>query len=92
MKLIQENQHIIESSDCMPNMLSVIDLSLILFNTSFGIHSVPKKSKYTAVFLSINNETECVPFLCWSSRFMTYAPSIILGKLSLEKTPLNLGS
>ena len=27
-----------------------------------------------------------------SSRFITYAPSFILGKLFLEYTPLNLGS
>ena len=32
------------------------------------------------------------PLLCLSSRFMTYAPSFILGKLSLEEAPLNLGS
>ena len=39
----------------------VIDLSLILLNTSWGIYSIPKESKYTLVFLSINNETQCVP-------------------------------
>ena len=27
-----------------------------------------------------------------SLKFMTYAPSFVLGKLFLEKTPLNLGS
>ena len=82
----------IESSDWILNILWVIDLSLILFNTSWGIYSIPKESKYAAVFLSINNETQCVPLLCLSSRFMTYAPSFNLGKSSLEKTPLNLGS
>ena len=49
------------------------------------------ESKYTVVFFSINNETQCVLLLCLSSRFMTYALPFILGKLSLEKTPLNLG-
>ena len=61
------------------------------FNTSWGIYSVPKQSKYTATFLSINNETQCVSLLCLSSRFMIFAPTFTLGKLSLEKTSLNLG-
>ena len=71
-------------------MLCVIDLSLILFNTSCGIYSIPKESKYTAVFLSINNATYCTPLLFLSSIFMTYPPSFILDKLFLEKTQLNL--
>ena len=50
-----------------------------------------KGSKYTAVFLVTNNETQCVPLLCLSPRFMTYSPSFILRELSLEKTPLHLG-
>ena len=65
-------------------------LSLILFDTFGVIHSIIKESKYTAVFLSINNETQCVPLLCLSSIYMTYAPSFILGKLSLEKMAINL--
>ena len=32
------------------------------------------------------------PFTIFLSRFITYAPSFILGKLFLEITPLNLGS
>ena len=56
------------------------------------MYSITKESKYKAVFLLINNKTQCVPFLCLSSRFMTYAPSCILGKLSPEQTPLNLVS
>ena len=55
MKVIQENPHIKESSDCILNMLCVMDLSLILFNTSWGIYSILKESKYTAVFLSVGN-------------------------------------
>ena len=66
-------------------MLCVMDFSLSLLNTFWGIYSVPKESTYAAVSLSINNETQ------YLSRFMTYAPSCILGKFSLEKTPLNLG-
>ena len=42
--------------------------------------------------MSINSETQCVALLFLSSRFMTYAPSFILGKLFLEKAPLNLQS
>ena len=68
----------------------VIDLSLTLFNTSWEILSVPKDSSYTAVFLSINDEIQCVPLLFFI--FMAYDPSFILSKLFLEKKPLNLGS
>ena len=56
------------------------------------MYSIPKESKYTAMFLSVNNETQCAPLLCLSSRFMTCTPSFVLGKLSLEETPLNQGS
>ena len=44
-----------------------------------------KYTKYTAVFLSINNETQCALLLFLLSR-------LILGKLFLEKMSLNLGS
>ena len=43
-----------------------------------------KKSKYTAIFLLINNETQCVPLLFLTLKFMTYAPSFILGTLRRE--------
>ena len=82
----------IESSECIINMLSEIDLLLISLNTFFEIYSIPKVSNYTAVFLSINNETQCALLSYLSSRFMTYALSFILGKLSLGETPINLGS
>ena len=75
----------------IPNLLWVIDLSLILFNTCRGTYSIPKESKYTVAILSINNEVQCVQLLLLSSRLVTYAPSFVLGKLFLEKTPLNLG-
>ena len=67
----------IESSDWILNILWVIDLSLILFNTSWGIYSIPKESKYAAVFLSINNESRCFFLLYLSLRFMTYTLSFI---------------
>ena len=70
-------------------MLWVMDLLLILFNTSWEKYLIPKKSKYAAVFLSENNENQRVPLLYLSSKFISYALSFILGKLSLEK---NLGS
>ena len=43
------------------------------------------------IFLSICNEAQCVPLQFLSWKFFTNAPSFILGKLFLEKTPLNLG-
>ena len=72
-------------------MLRVMDLSLILLNNSLGMYSIPKESKYIAAFSSINNEIQCVSLLCLSSRFMTYASTFILAKLSLEKSLVNLG-
>ena len=69
-------------------MFCVIDSSLTLLNTSCGIYSISKEFNSKAVLLSINNETQCVPLLCLSSRFMTYALSFILDKLSLEKNTI----
>ena len=69
-------------------MFCVIYLSLILFNTSCGIYSIPKESKYTAVFQSMNKETQCVPLLFLSPRFLIYAPSFVVGKLFLEKNAI----
>ena len=57
-------------------MLFVIDLFLILLNTSSEICSISNESKYLAVFMLLYS------LLCLSPRFMTYAPY----------TPLNLGS
>ena len=43
--------------------------------------------------IKINKAIQCVPILVYSSKFITYAPFLIaFGKLSLEYTPLNLGS
>ena len=53
----------IQSTHRILNILCVMDLSLILLNTSCGIYSITKKSKYTDVCLSINNECQCVPLL-----------------------------
>ena len=42
-----------------------MDLSLKLLNTSCEIYSILKESKYAAVFLSINNETNTfLYFVC----------------------------
>ena len=68
-----------------------MNLSFILLNTPWEIYSIPKESKYTAVCLSINNDTQCAPLVCLLLRSITYAPSFILGKLSFEKIPVNLG-
>ena len=70
----------------------MIDLSFVLFNRSWRIYFISKESKYTILFLSINNTTQLILILRLSSRFMTYAPSFILGKLSLENISINLGS
>ena len=60
---------------------------------SFGICSTPEESKYVTVLLFTYNATQWVPISWYSSRLITYAPFfIVLGRLSLLKTPLNLGS
>ena len=78
----------IDSLSRILNILWIIGWSLIVFNTSCGIYSTPKDSNYAAVFLSINNETQCVLLLFLSSRFKTYTPSFIPGKFFLEKTQM----
>ena len=45
MKSIQENPHITDSLSYILNIFQVIDLSLILFNTSCGMNSIPKKNQ-----------------------------------------------
>ena len=65
MKTKQQNPHIIESSSGILNISCVMDLSSILLNTSCKIYSIPKELKYKAVFVSINNEIQCVPLLCF---------------------------
>ena len=72
-------------------MLCVIDLYLLLFNTSQGIYSIPKESKSTALPPSVNDKIQCVPLLFLSLTFIVYALSFILGKMFFEKTPLNQG-
>ena len=49
---------------------------------SCGIYSIPKESKYRTIFLSINNETQCVPLLCLSSRKYTIKPRLVTEILS----------
>ena len=64
---------------------------------SFGICSTPKESKYVTLLLFTCKATQWVPISEYSSRFIIHAASFISvklcsGKLSREKTPLNLGS
>ena len=79
-----------QKSSILYSKYIVSDLPSIFVNISCGIYSIPRESKYTAVSQSINHEIQSVPLLCLSSIFITYAPSFILGKLSLEKTTLNV--
>ena len=82
------NRFIILYSRC----IRVIDLPLILFNTSRGIYAIPKETKHKSIFRSVKNETQSVPLLFLLLRFMTYAPSFIRDKLFLGKMQLNLDS
>ena len=53
---------------------------------------VRSKELGSAVYFGLTNkETYCVPVFSYSSKFITYAPFLIVfGKLFLEYTPLNL--
>ena len=48
----------------------------------------------SVVYFGLTNKAiQCVPVFSYSSKFITYAPFLIVfGKLFLECTPLNLGS
>ena len=89
MKAIKYKAHRIEPLPCILNILWVIDLSLILFNTSWRIYSTPKEPNYKLVFLSINNETQYVHLLFLWLGYMMYTLSLILGKLFVEKKTIN---
>ena len=89
MKGIQKNLRIIDSLSCTLNILWIIDLSLILFNYSGGIHLIPKESKYTTKFLSKDNETQCVSFLfffmeTYYARTILYFRQIVTWKHSTK--------
>ena len=88
MKAIQWNLRKIELLSCILIILWVIDSFLVVLITSCKIYLFPKELKWTAVFQSRYNETECILLLCLSLRSITYTPSFTLCKLSLVKTPL----
>ena len=61
-------------------------------NTPCGIYSIPKVSKYRVVYLLINNEIQCVPFVLFVNE--TYKiPSIFYSRYIIsQKSPVRLGS
>ena len=79
---------------CILNILALIFLLPINLLISLGICSAPNISNKTVVYFGLTNkETQCLPVFSYSSKFITYAPFLILfGKLFLEYMPLNLGS
>ena len=90
---IQKYPHIIESYACILKMVVVMDKERsINALISFGICSTPKESKkVTSLFftsfglaLLIYKSTLWVPISEYSSRFVTWAPSFLFGRLSLE--------
>ena len=66
---------LIDSLFWILNILWVTDLSLILFNTSLRIYSLPKESKYIAIFLSINSKTQKFLYYFYHPD-LWYAPSL----------------
>ena len=74
-------------------MFVIIFLLPINFLISFGVCSTLELSKVVPLILNAYKAIQWVPVSEYSSRFITYVPSFIfLGRLSLEQTPLNLGS
>ena len=59
-------------------------LSPMIFLISFGICSTPKLSKYSMLLPFIYKAIQWVPIDLNLSRFITYAPSFVLGQLFLE--------
>ena len=92
-KSIQKYSHIIESYARILKIFVVIDKEQsINALISFRICSTSKESKDVTSILRTYKATQWVPTWEYSSRFITWAPSFILGKLSLEQASLNLGS
>ena len=90
--LIQKYPHITESYACILKMFVLMFLLLINILISSGICSTPKLSQEVTSLLFTCKVTQWVPISEYSSRFIIYDPSFIFGRLSREKTPLNLGS
>ena len=68
-------------------------LCSINFSISLETCSTPKLPKQITLISLQNKAIPCIPVSAYSSRLITLALSFILfGKLSLGKTPLNLGS
>ena len=89
---MQKYPHITELFACTRKMLAIMFLIPTNSLISSGTYSTPKLLNKTISLLLQNRGIQCVPTSAYSSRLITHAPSIIfLGKLSLEKTPLNLG-
>ena len=53
----KKNPAKVEPSSCILNMLCVMDFSLIWLSILCEIYLIPIKSRYTAFYLSVNNET-----------------------------------
>ena len=70
--------------------MSVMDLSLTFFNTSCGIYSIPKESKYADYFYQLIIKFSVFLYF-FVSGFIIFAPSFILDKLFHKKISFNLG-
>ena len=76
--LIQKYPHSIELYGCI---LFLFSMSFII---SFGISLTPKWSRYVMFSVIKYNAIQWAPLDSYWSRFITHAPSFILGKLFLE--------
>ena len=93
MNSIQKYLCIIELLSCTLKIFALLLLLSMNSLISSGTCSTRKLLKKTVSVFLQNKTFQCGPTSAYSSRFITYAPTfILLGKLSLKKTPLNLGS
>ena len=65
----------------------------MFYTKTIKINSTSEELDSVVYFGLTNKETQWVPVFSYSSKFITYAPFLILfGKLFLEYTSLSLGS
>ena len=93
MNAMQKYPHIIELSACILNMFVMMFLFPINLLISLGMCYLPKLSKYINSLFFTYKGIQCVSTYAYSPRFTTHVRFfIVLGKLSLLYTPLNLDS
>ena len=91
MNIIQKYPQLLSYLLVLENVTFYLSITSEFFNFFRNMFNTKTIKINNFIFFLQNKATQCVAVSLCSSRFITYAPSFIfLGKLSLEKTPLNL--